>query len=217
MKRGLGILKLINKIGLVLLVILALVVMLNLLLPDGFPGLKAKNETSQTPGQTDGSSVKAGDNTTVSPQTTTPAASSTPPPTTTAPATTPAPATTEAPKADPVITVNPVEINPGDFFTVFIKDAEPTDKITFDTKLTTEKIETITYNDGLLALIPVSYFTNPGDFTINIKVLRGDKAVADKTENITLLNKKFPASYVNVTAEQAATRTDEKVLASDGK
>lgn len=134
-------------------------------------------------------------------------------PPTTEPVTTP---TTTEKFVEPTISINPVEIMPGDFFTVFIADTKADDVIEYSTEISKKEIESIPYKNGHMAFVPVDYRTAPGNYDFKVKVSRDGEAIAEKNASIALLEKEFIKHYITVSKEQAATRTDEGNLQSDG-
>jgi murein DD-endopeptidase MepM/ murein hydrolase activator NlpD len=125
----------------------------------------------------------------------------------------------EIPKPHPVVEyikplkpeahLSSIETAPGDFFTVYIHQAIPTDEIFALTNFSAKPVTFFPYGEGMISLVAVSYTTSPDDYHLEIKLFRDDWLYWQEKLPLTIVPKDFIRQDLRVTASQNAVRTSD--------
>lgn len=114
----------------------------------------------------------------------------------------------------PEVNFSATEILQGDFFSVRLRNIQEGDEIICSTDLAINTPLFYSYSDDRLAIVGVSYRTNPGDYAFCVKVIRDDTVIMEREEVITVSLKDFETQYLKVTASLQSKRS-EKLLLED--
>jgi murein DD-endopeptidase MepM/ murein hydrolase activator NlpD len=113
------------------------------------------------------------------------------------------------PESVPELIITKKEIHPGDYLVVRLENLFPGDEVHWSTDLAPEMPHAFSTPTGQRFLFPVSYWTKPGTYSLNLLVTRGDHYVLGKRETLTVGDKEFPTQHLRVSSSLQALRSPE--------
>ncbi len=133
------------------------------------------------------------------------------------PTCTPVPAPTPLPVPSPVMKIEPEELFPGTFFTIYLSNVIDAQMVSVTSGASLGKTKFFNYEDGMVSLVPVDYRSPWGVFDIKASVIGLDGKPYDIINSIKVMEKRFPEQRLIVSKEQQEKRTNNNNLQNDYK
>lgn len=112
------------------------------------------------------------------------------------------------------ISLSSTVVPQGNYLTLYITPLQSDHHITLTSNMWVEPPKIYTYAGGQIALIPISYHTEPETYQLEIKISSPKTLLFTKTIPITVTAVDFPRQYLQV-SEQLRTKRDEKLWELD--
>lgn len=112
------------------------------------------------------------------------------------------------------ITLSSVQVEPGEMFVVQVSPLPSGSVVQIQSSFMTEQPRAFPWGTGVVALIPVDYRTVPGTYSLEVKVLRGDRLAQKVEQDLTIEPRDFQIQKLYVSPE-LLSRRDEKLWVED--
>jgi hypothetical protein len=102
-------------------------------------------------------------------------------------------------------------VNPGDYIILYIDNINESAVISISSKLSGTQPTFFEYDNGKIAIFPISYFTIPGSYNFHVTIKQSGKVLIDEKNQINVLKKDFPTEHMTVSKELLQKKSDEAV------